>query len=255
MAVLLVASVAGCARTGGETTGEGSTSPVVFLPGPAQLVAALRFDGGFVPPGWLAIRAPRLAVYSDGRAVADADRALTLTSQELSDLVGMLRSDLAGQPATASPRADGQAVADAATTVLVVRTADGRLRSVSAYALEILKGYPERLYAARDRLDRLTERVLHDGRPYTADRIRLVAEERTDPEAAATAQPWPAAVAVPPVVDSQLGVRTADLADAAAAAAAQALPHHGQQGGAWQVRRTSDGKLLAVSWRYLLPDE
>src|SRR6266542_2107116 len=119
MAVLLVASVAGCARTGGETTGEGSTSPVVFLPGPAQLVAALRFDGGFVPPGWLAIRAPRLAVYSDGRAVADADRALTLTSQELSDLVGMLRSDLAGQPATASPRADGQAVADAATTVLV----------------------------------------------------------------------------------------------------------------------------------------
>src|SRR6266540_1122685 len=109
--------------------------------------------------------------------------------------------------------------------------------------------------AARDRLDRLTERVLHDGRPYTADRIRLVAEERTDPEAAATAQPWPAAVAVPPVVDSQLGVRTADLADAAAAAAAQALPHHGQQGGAWQVRRTSDGKLLAVSWRYLLPDE
>jgi hypothetical protein len=194
-------------------------------------------------------------VYSDGRAVANATRTLTLTPPELSDLVRALRRDLAGQPATASPPTGGQAVADAATTVLQVRAADGSLQSVSAYALEILKGYPERLHTARARLDRLTDRVFSQGGPYTADRIRLVAEEHTGAGTGGTVQPWPAGVAVPSVVDSRLGVRQADLAGASAAAAAQALPRDEEQVGGWPLRRTNDGLLLAVSWRYLLPDE
>jgi len=255
LAVSAVLVVAGCARSRGDASDGDSSGPPISFAGPVQLVAALRFDGGFLPAGLRAIRPPRLAVYSDGRAVASASRTLTLTSPELSDLVRALRRDLAGQPATASPPTGGQAVADAATTVVQVRTADGSLQSVSAYALEILRGYPERLHAARERLDRLTGRVSSQGVPYTAERIRLVAEERTGAQTAGPVQPWPTTVPVPSVVDSQTGLRQADLAGAAAAAATQALPRDQEQVGGWPVRRTGDGLLLAVSWRYLLPDE
>ena len=254
LVAVLGALVAGCARS--PSGGDGGDGGVVLPTGGAAVsVAAWRLEGGFVPAGMRAISAPRLVVYSDGRAVADAERMLTLTVRETGELVGALRHDLAGLPATATPRPGGPQVADAATSVLEVRGADGRLQSVQAYALEIVQGYPRSIYAARDRLAPLAERVARDGVPYTSDRIRLVAERREEAGAGSTVAPWPAGVPVPSTVDGQSGVRVLDLAGVQSEAAALALPRDLVQPGTWPLRRTPDGGLLAVSWRYLLPGE
>lgn len=237
---MLVPLTAACQRA--------DAGPVVLPTGEAQLVASSGQVDGFVPPAWRFIEAARVAVYSDGSAIADAEHRLALTPAEVRDLVAALRRDLAGLGPTVKS-AEGDRVADASTTVLRVLDADGHVRSVSAYALDIVGGYPRGLLNARDRLQRLAERVAHEGGPYTADRVRLVAEERTDAGATGT---WPDGVSVPPAND--FGVRVADLSGAPAAAIVGALPGVNPTS-AWPVLRTSDGLSLAVVWRYLLPDE
>jgi hypothetical protein len=222
--------------------------PVVLPTGAPVLVASSAQVGGFLPPAWHAIEVARVAVYSDGSAIADAQHRLALTPSEVRDLVAALRRDLAGLGPTVEP-ARGEQVADASSTVLRVLEADGRVRSVTAYALGIVRGYPKGLTAARDRLEQLAQRVARDGGPYTTDRVRLVAEERADDGTGAT---WPAAVPVPPA--NEMGVRTADLTGAPAAAIIGALPS-ANPSSQWPVLRTSDGLTLAVIWRYLLPDE
>jgi hypothetical protein len=136
----------GCARF----TDDPGSGPVVLPTDPATRVASRIVAGGFVPIGYNEITPPRLAVYADGTAIADAARQLSLTSAETTDLVRGLRRDLSGLPASPKPLGKN-AVADAATTTLTVLGADGKTISVSAYALGILH-YDAALTAADERI-------------------------------------------------------------------------------------------------------
>jgi hypothetical protein len=248
VALAVVAVGSGCASSG--RPGGGPDEEVIFPPGPGQVMVAFRHSGGFVPPGWTFIDAPRVVVYSDGRAVADASRVLTLSPVEVAELTRQLRRDLRGLEATVTSR-QGDTVADAPSTVLQVRTASGEVQSVSAYALGIVEGYPRPLVQARERLESLAKRISTDGTVYTGERVRLVAEER--PEGSNAAAGWPATLAVPP--ENMAGVRVADVEAAAAVAVVGSVPPVYDLSGPWTVLRLPDGSLVGVAWRYLLPDE
>jgi hypothetical protein len=233
----------GCARF----TDDPGSGPVVLPTDPATRVASRIVAGGFVPIGYNEITPPRLAVYADGTAIADAARQLSLTSAETTDLVRGLRRDLSGLPASPKPLGKN-AVADAATTTLTVLGADGKTISVSAYALGILH-YDAALTAADERIDKLSKRVAEQGKPYVSARIRLVAVPQ---QGTGTSPRWPDTVPIPSKKDGRM-VLVSDLADSVAQAAIAAFPE--KFNGPWDTFTTPGGDTLAVSWRYLLPDE
>ncbi len=240
-AVVLVAACGTPTAPGGEVT----------LPSGSQLVAEWREDGGFVPPGWWEIRAPRLAVYSAGTVIADANLMMRFPTSGVADLVATLRRDLAGLPSTVEVGA-GSHVADAPTATLTVLDASGTLRSVSAYALGIAEGYPDRLVAARDAFGRLAERAGHDGTPFSSDRVRLVAARQDAGQSGV--RPWPTSVPMP-TTQGAGQIRVGDYAGAAAAAIRREWPNDVANGGAWPAAQAGDGQLYLVAWRFLLPHE
>ncbi len=193
-------------------------------------------------------------MYSDGRAIADASRTLTLTATELSDLVGTLRRDLAGLDGSVKSNSRVQ-IMDAETTTIKVLAPDFRLKMVSAYALG--DGHPARLLAAQDRLSALTDSILRDGNAYTTDRVRLVVYPHRDYDSVAgEITPWPAAVDFPPAAgDGYEGVRWIDLADEAARDVAATMPGGPEDEMFKRVVTAPDGANYRVGWRYLLPDE
>ncbi|MFG1942601.1 hypothetical protein [Nonomuraea sp. NPDC048826] len=203
--------------------------------------------GGLMAPGLAAVRPPMLVVYADGRAVADAARVLRLSPAETATLVKALEHDLAGQPATASPRPGTRKVYDAPTTVLGVDGGKG-MREVRVPALEHAEsGYDAALVTARDRLARLAARVSAQGRSYSADRVRLSAEQISAPET--PAKPWPGGVPLPPETQARSGRK--DYKGAKARTITRSIP----DAGLWHVYRRPTGEHIALSWRYLLPHE
>ncbi|WP_327582306.1 hypothetical protein OHA25_41130 [Nonomuraea sp. NBC_00507] len=249
---LILAVVLMSAACGQDGNPAASGPPATVEPDGDRPVAVWRLEGGFLPPGLLAIRPPRVVVYGDGRAIVDAARTVRLSEAELSDLVSALDRDLSGQPATATPRPGTPVVMDAPTTVLGVRTAGGSLREVRIPALdESGDGYAGPLLNARARLDRLAQRAAAEGRGYSSDRVRLVAEEAEARDG--KVRPWPEGVPEPP--DAGSPVRTRDLSGNAAQSAIQLIPADSGQRGGWPVFRAPSGAMLALSWRYLLPDE
>ncbi|WP_424536017.1 hypothetical protein ACOZ38_39445 [Sphaerisporangium viridialbum] len=238
------------ATSGGDrpspaTSGEDPSSPATAH----QMVALLNFYGGFAGKRVKETDAPALAVFGDGLVVADADRSLSLTETELTDLVRTLREDLASQPATATPTGPSQ-VADARTMVLGVRVGD-TMRTVTAYALDETRSdssYPEGLYQARDLLGALAERVSREGGSYTTDRVRLIAE----PRPGQTGEEWPSSIPEPPA--SHEGDFEKILAGAQAADARRLIPR-ARQGGALRIYLDHQARPFAVTWRYVLPSE
>ncbi len=224
----------------------------VPLPSGSELVVQWHRFGGFTAAGTRLIDPPRLAVYADGRAIADASKVLTLSRDEVGRLLNEIGADLAGLPAVVTADTDEQ-VMDAPSTEITVRTADGSPQVVRAEALGILRGYPGRLVAAQDRLSELAERVGQEGTPYTADRVRLVTDPRDGD--AGPAQPWPAEIPVPAPSGAGGVSGMANLDGAAAAAVQRQLGPARYDAHAWQLVRLDDGKLVAVSWRFLLPHE
>ncbi|MFC4119790.1 hypothetical protein [Nonomuraea zeae] len=107
--------------------------------------------------------------------------------------------------------------------------------------------YDAALVTARDRLAHLADRVAAQGRDYSTDRVRLSAEQVTTPATSAT--PLPGDVSLPPETQARSGSK--DYKGNKAHAIARLIPG----GGSWHVYRTSAGKHLALSWRYLLPHE
>ncbi|HZN72720.1 MAG TPA: hypothetical protein VFC00_13710 [Micromonosporaceae bacterium] len=240
-------ALAGCdrARPGAPRPPE----PVTLPSSATARVAGLAYVGGFVPQGWPELNPPALVVYADGTAVAGASRVLALDLAAVAGEVDQLRTDLAGLPPTVQP--DKNNLVDAPDTRIEVLGADGTLRSVRAYALGELSGYPPSLLDAAGRLKGLAERVTAQGRPYTADRIRLVtvpAGQQTVPSGQ-----WPDAVPVPPAQSNP--VRVLEMRGEQARAAIAAIPARENSATGWQVLATPRDGTLAVAWRYLLPDE
>src|SRR5262249_2153304 len=145
-----------------------------------------------------------------------------LDAAEIGALVTQLVDDLAGQPSTVAASGNVR-VMDAGITVLGVRT-QARNYAVSADALDELRddhAYPRVLYAARDLLGTLADKVTRTGTPYTSTRIRFFAQpagqEPTTPGA------WPHGVLVPTITD-QYGVRHIDLAGGQATTIVERVP-------------------------------
>jgi hypothetical protein len=259
------ASAAGCTNTGpapGRNARSGAppatnapnatnTPPGSGGPGsadPTRAVVLWRLTGGFVGPGIDGIRPPRLAVYPDGRAIADAAYTGQITPAELADLVTHLTKDLR-DPAAASPRAGAPNVPDAPDTVMTVRSAAGEF-TLTVVALEELRdehAYGDAVNDAGDRLHAVHKRVVDGGRKYTADRVRVVALGVEPGSQTGTVRPWPAAVPVPP--GDGANTRSESLSGAAAHSATMLLDPQ------WRPYRTTGGLVLSATWRYLLPDE
>jgi hypothetical protein len=250
--------LAACApQTGRPDSSDVGTSPDAVADGELWRVAALNVGGGLEMATWgtREIDSPDLAVYADGRAIVSANLVLTLPRQEVDDLVAALRRDLAGQPGQVPRPQDVAGIADAATTKLAVATTDGRMQSVSAYALGETRDYPKQLRTARDRLARVADRVKRDGTSYTADHVRLVtAHQRYDNRG--SVRPWPETVAVPAGAGREsLMTTTTTLSGQAATAVVQAMPPRRPSGPGYGLWRLPNGKIVAVYWRYVLPDE
>ncbi|GAA2206904.1 hypothetical protein GCM10009850_023620 [Nonomuraea monospora] len=207
-------------------------------------VAAWSWQGGYLAPGLRAVRPPALVVYADGRAIAEAAHELRLPPAEVEALVKALRQELAGQPATVSPRPGTPTVYDAPATVLGVDTGNGLHEVYVPHLDQTPEGYDAALTGARDRLSLLADRVAAGGRPYAVARVRLSADRVSG---YGKVKPWPRGLPVPPHESSE---NTRDYAGAKARAIARLLPAGGRQ-----VYRTSSGEELALAWRYLLPHE
>ncbi len=248
IATTLVA--AGCSRTDSLTPSQ--VTQTAIPPGTTPVVS-WRLVGGSTPAAVLALRPPRLVVYPGGEVIADATYRSDLTSEDVAGLIAKLSDDLR-DPAAAQRRDGVTPASGAPTTVLAVRSRDDE-RTAEAAALDELRdedGYPEEIYDARDRVAEMHEQVVSSGQPYTANRVRLVAE------ASRTSQPevqmWPESVSVP-ACDGPGGIGTVDAEGQHARDIVRLLARDLDLNGAWPAYRAPDGRVLCAAWRYLLPDE
>ncbi|MFB4264046.1 hypothetical protein [Nonomuraea sp. GTA35] len=199
--------------------------------------------GGLAASGLVAVRPPSLVVYADGRAIADATHELRLPPAEVETLVKELGRELAGQPATASPRPGTPTVYDAPATVLGVDSGGG-MREVHVPHLDMTRdAYAPALAGADDRLSRLADLAAAKGRPYTNTRVRLSAQRLNAP--GIDADPWPRGLPAPPRKETE------DYKGDKARKIARLVPADGGR----HVYRTPSGEHIALSWRYLLPHE
>ncbi|MFI6317542.1 hypothetical protein ACIBG8_08480 [Nonomuraea sp. NPDC050556] len=253
-AIALVLVLAACSGTGVEREGR-VTAPSpeqTVRPSPGRVskatsgrpVAQWLRAGGLAAHNLAASSPPSLVVYADGRAIADAAHELRLPPPEVKALLKALEHDLAGQPETASPRPGTPVVYDAPTTVLGF-DGGGGMEEVAVPYLEA-GGYDAVLVDARDRLARLAGRVIDEGHDYAADRLQLSVSYRGAGQAV---ELWPDDALLPPGTQAGSGAKT--YKGDKALAIVRLIP----RAGIWHFYRTSSGKQIALSWRYLLPHE
>ncbi|MEV8512900.1 hypothetical protein [Dactylosporangium sp. NPDC051484] len=262
--ILTTATLSACESAPGVTP---TPTPSFDLPGDAP-VAAWELTGGLSAAGIAALRPPRLVVYGDGDAIADAAYRSRLDPGQLRALAVALADDLRSTGAQKKPTII-PTIADAPVTKVSVWSPSGTL-TFAAEGLDELKAdrlYADVLYAARDRLAAVHKTVSATAQPYLATRVRVVAVPgldgtagstgidpvTADPSASASTTAWPADVLLP--APDREGLRKADLDGDTARAAVRMLTRDLDQRGAWPVYRMPDGTVVRASWRYLLPHE
>lgn len=244
----VAATVAGAAAGGAVVAAPGAAAAASS----GRPVALWEELGGFVPAGYLQLRAPQLAVYGDGLVVADAAEYRRLRRGALNDFVDLTASVLSN-PANGVKRPGSPVVADVPTTKFTARRG-GRMWSISAEGLGALRdqrAYPRPLYELLDEFTERRDQTLRSGSPFIPNAVRLVTV-RVEQPPATPAPPWPAGVpALAPPPDRVS--RSVDLYGRAARAVVRGIP----QKDAWSFTtyRTPDGKFLAAGWRRLLPHE
>lgn len=238
------------ASVGSSTSQTPASSPPPG--GPVQRLAEIHNEGGFAG-NQPRLRPPAVVVYSDGTVVLDAARRHTLTPADLAKLMTTLRKDLDGLPENVQPTS--RPVPDIATTVLVVRKADGSEQTVRAAGLpQIGKegGYPAPLYDAFTKLDALNA---DPGTPFASSKVRYLLQCPVTTQD--KAQPWPAAMPQPTKPGdgdcTEMPVVEGAAADAVRAACQEATPGDGQAKPT--VPYQSDKGVRTCQWRYALPDE
>nr|BFE62691.1 hypothetical protein GCM10020063_072170 [Dactylosporangium thailandense] len=242
------------------------TPTTSFNPPQDQPIATWELTGGFTAAGIAALRPPRLVVYGDGDAIADATYRSRLDPDQLRTLAGGIADDLRAGASQKKPT-PSMTIADAPVTKVSVWSPTGPL-TFTAEGLDELKSdhvYADVLYDARDRLAAVHKTVSATAQPYLATRVRVVAVPALegqagtgtpivpDPSPSATVNPWPSGVTLPSP-DAE-GLRRTDLDGDAARAAVRMLTRDLDQRGAWPTYRMADGTVVRASWRYLLPTE
>ncbi|MEV4514170.1 hypothetical protein AB0K00_35075 [Dactylosporangium sp. NPDC049525] len=247
-AALLASALGGC---DGTPLAAPTDAPTMRPPDGTPL-AVWELTGGLVGTAMLALRAPRLVVFGDGDAIADAAYRSRLDPDQLQSLSAGLLADLRSSDAQ-KQRTAASPIADAPVTKVTVWSPTGVL-AFTAEGLDELKSehvYADVLYDARDRLAAVHKTVSATAQPYLADRVRLVAMP-VDGEPA-TVNPWPQDVTLP--APDRGGLRKADLSGDAARAVVRTLTRDLDQRGAWPAYKTTGGDVVRASWRYLLPNE
>lgn len=232
---------------------------VAAVPGGAALaapggrpVALWEELGGFVPAGYLQLRAPQLAVYGDGTFVADAAEYRKLRRGSLEDFVDFAWEVLS-DPANGKKRPGSPVVADVPSTKFTVRRG-GRSWSISAEGLAVLreqKAFPRPLYDLLDEFTERREQTLSGGRPFAPNAVRLVTVRVSQPPATPVA-PWPAGVPALLPAPNQVS-RVTDLYGGNARAVVRGIAH--KDAWSFTTYKTQDGKYLSAGWRRLLPHE
>ncbi|WP_432986899.1 hypothetical protein [Dactylosporangium sp. CA-233914] len=259
------AALAACDDTPGIT----ATPAPSFDPPQDEPVATWELTGGLTAAGIAALRPPRLVVYGDGDAIADATYRSRLDPDQLRTLATAVADDLRSTTAPKKPT-PAATIVDAPVTKVTVWSPTGPL-TFTAEAFDELRAdhvYSDALYTARDRLAAVHKTVSATAQPYLATRVRVVAVPAldgqsgtagtgspiiTDPSASAAVSSWPAGVQLPP--PDHEGLRRTDLDGDAARAAVRMLTRDLDQRGAWPTYRMADGIIVRASWRYLLPNE
>jgi hypothetical protein len=214
--------------------------------------------GGFVGPGIDPLTAPRLAVYGDRTAVADAARTFRLAPGALFQLQRHA-VEVLSNPANLRRRPGAPIIADAPSTRF--EAADPRRSrhrySATVEALEEYRdhrAYPRPLYGLLDDAAALRQHTLDAGRPFTPDAVRLVVVvfDQINGDPNGTILDWPAGVPVPPIAEPRR-IGRLDLHGRPARRVVRGIPD--RRDGLWQTFRTGNGMLLQAAWRYLLPHE
>jgi hypothetical protein len=232
---------------------------VVLVPGAAEAanrrpVFGWERFGGFVAPGTDPLAAPRLVVYGDGLAVADATRSLVLSPRVKSEIRNRAVAVLSN-PDNLRRRPGTPVIVDAPQTRFTATASHRRYTGV-VDALEeyrAYRGYPKPLYDLLDDATALRDRILGTGKLFRPAAVRLVVlrlDAPIDPHTPVRA--WPAGVAIPPM-DADRRTGQADLHGNAARRVIAGIGT--PSSGVWQTFRTARGVLLQAAWRYLLPHE
>jgi hypothetical protein len=253
VAVLAAAATGACTAASGANPTDTPTQ----APPPDRPIASWSLTGGFTMAGVQALRPPRLVIYSDGEAIADAAYRTRLDLDDLQSLLNRLASDLRA-PSASPTTSIGPSILDAPTTVL--EAWDGQaIRTISAYGLDELrqeKVYGSAWYDARDRLGQVYKTVTATAQPYLGAKVLVVAKPVVDENSGAPVLPWPTQLALPSVPDpANPDLVREDLEGQAARDAVRLLTRDLDQRGAWPTYQTADGHLVQASWRYLLPTE
>ena len=210
--------------------------------------------GGFVAPGTDPLAAPRLVVYGDGLAVADASRSLGLNPRVTAEIRIRAVAVLAN-PDNLRRRTGVPVIVDAPQTRFTATASRRRYTGVVDALAEYrsYRAYPKPLYDLLDDATALRERILISGRPFRPAAVRLVVIRLDAPPPGAQGRPWPAGVAVPPLdADSRTG--QANLYGRAARRVVAGIGS-APPSATWQTFRTERGTVVQAAWRYLLPHE
>ncbi|WP_327005085.1 hypothetical protein OHA72_60475 [Dactylosporangium sp. NBC_01737] len=222
-----------------------------------QPLLTWELTGGFVPAGWNALRAPRLAAYDDGTLIADASRRLKISQGTLRSLRNHATAVLR-DPDNTRRRPGAPMIADVPSTVFTVR-GNGRRFRAQFEGLEETRSdraYPFASYSLLDHLTQVRDRTRRTGSSYHPDAVRLIAvlldPTQPPPSQPTLIEPWPAGVPVPHLRKDEF-VAQLDLRDRQARALLRAVPR--PDPARWPVFTTPDGNRFQVNHRFLLPHE
>jgi hypothetical protein len=247
--LLYLAGAAVAAPLAGATAAEAAAT----APRPSRVFSYERF-GGFVGVGIGPLTAPRLVVYSDRTAIADATSVVRLRGPQPPELPKRAVTVLS-HPANLRRKPGVPVIADAPSTRFRATGPNHRPLEGVVEALEEYRdqhAYPQPLYDLLDDALGLRAHIIERGDAYRPSAVRLVVVLIDHVDGPVKA--WPAGVPVPHIgQDSRSG--QADLRGGAARQVVRGIGTPPPDHGVWQAFRTPKRVLVQAAWRYLLPDE
>jgi hypothetical protein len=196
-ASIVAMTLAACSVAGSSPSPSGAPAGIAYPTGASDLVLRLRYVGGFVAPAAHLVDLPVISVYGDGTVILPGPQIAIFPGPALPNLqratitpAGMqILLEAARDAGLLGPDAhyDLGGIMDASSAEFTLN-ADGRVHTVSAYALMESSGSPQgpdaSVAEARTRLARFQAQLgslegllgseLGDWSPYQAERFQLL---------------------------------------------------------------------------------